>query len=106
MIQHGGAVDGPASVVGVGEIGHEDRGAQRHGVQAGPLAERELEFVVHARGCAAGSECSAVGAIEDQRNGRGVNVEEQHAGLAQAVRGLYPPPAIERGEELLLDRHI
>ena len=80
--------------------------AVRDGVQAGALAEGELEFVVHTGGGAAGSEGSAVGAVEDEGNGRGVNVEEHHAGLAQPVGGLYPPPAIDRGEELLMDRHI
>ena len=104
--EQGGAVDGPAGVVEVGKIGDEDRGAERDGVQAGAFAEGELEFVVGARGGAAGSECSAAGAVEDERNGRGVNVEEHHAGLAEPVGGLYPPPPVNRGEELVMDRHI
>ncbi len=104
--EHGGAVDGPAGVVGVGEIGDEDRGAKRDGLEAGAFAEGELEFVVRARERAAGSEGSAVGAVEDERNGRGVDVEERHAGLAEPVGGLYPSPAVNRGEELVVDRHI
>ena len=104
--EHGGAVDGPASLVGVGEVGDQDRGPRRDGVQARSLAEGELQFVVHARGRAAGSQCSAVGAVEDQRDRRCVDVEQHHAGLAQPVGGLYPAPAVDGGEELLVDRHI
>jgi hypothetical protein len=58
--EQGGAVDGPATVVEVGEIGDEDRAAKRDGVQAGAFAEGELEFVVGPRGGAAGSEKRAM----------------------------------------------
>jgi hypothetical protein len=47
MREHGRAVGGPAGVVEIGEIGEigdEDRGAQCDGVQAGAVAEGELEF--------------------------------------------------------------
>ena len=63
--EQGGAVDGPAAFVGVGKIGDEDRRPRRDGVQAGTFAEGELELVVGPRGRAAGSKCSAVGAVED-----------------------------------------
>jgi hypothetical protein len=104
--EQGWAVDGPAGVAGVGEIGDEDRGAECDGVQAGAFAKGELEFVVHARRSAAGSKGSAGGAVEDQRDSRGVDVEEHHAGLAEPVGGLYPSPPVNGGEELVSDRHI
>ena len=105
-VEHGGAVDGPARVVGVGEVGDQDGRAPGDGVQAGAFAEGELQFVVHARGRAAGSEGSAVGAVEDQGDRRRVDVEEHHARLTQTVGGVYPTPAVDSGEELLVDRHI
>ena len=70
--------------------------------EARALAEDELQFVVHARGRAAGSERSAVGAVEDQGDRRRVDVEEHHAGLTQPVGGLYPTPAVDGGEQLLV----
>ncbi len=106
MREHGGAVGGPAGVVGVGEIGDEDRGASCDGVQAGAFAEGELEFVVQARRLAAGSKGSAGHAVEDQRDSRGVDVKEYHAGLAEPVGGLYSSPPVNGGEELVVDRHI
>ena len=39
VVQHGGAVRRPTTVLGVGQVGDEDRGALRDRVQAGPLAE-------------------------------------------------------------------
>ena len=104
--EQGGAVDGPAAVVGVGEVDHQYRGSLGDGVQAGAFAEGELELVVDARGCAAGAKGSAGGAVEDQRDRRGVDVEQHHAGLAQPVGGFYPALAVDRGEELVVDRHI
>ena len=58
------------------------------------------------RGRTAGSERAAVGAVEDQGDRRRVDVEEHHARLTQPVGGLYPAPAVDGGEELLVDRHI
>jgi hypothetical protein len=65
-----------------------------------------LEFVVRARGVATGSERSAAGAVEDDRNGGGVDVEQPYARLTQTVGGVYPTPAVDRGEKLVVDRHI
>ena len=78
----------------------------RDRIQARALTEGELELVVYAGGCAAGSERSAVGAVEDQGDRGGVDVEEHHTRLAQPVGGLYPSPAVNGGEELFVDRHI
>ncbi len=64
--EQGGAVDGPAVLVGVGEIGDEDRAAGRDGIQAGAFAEGELEFVVGPGGRTAGAESSAAGTVEHQ----------------------------------------
>jgi hypothetical protein len=66
VVEHGGAVRRPPTIVAVGEVGNEDRGAQRDGVQARALAEGELEFVIHTRGRAAGAQCSAGGPGKDQ----------------------------------------
>jgi hypothetical protein len=104
--EHGGAVDGPACVVQVRKVGDEDRALERDGIQAGALAEGELELVVYAGGFAAGSERSAGGAVEHQGDRGGVDIEKHHTGLAQPVGGLYPSPAVNRGEELVVDRHI
>ena len=105
-VEHGGAVDGPARVVGVGEIDDQDGRAPGDRIQARALAEEELELVVHAGGFTAGSEGSAVGAVEDQGDRRRVDVEEHHARLTQPVGGIYPTAAVDSGEKLLVDRHI
>ena len=105
-VEHGGAVDGPARFVGVGEVDDQDGCAPGDRVEARAFAEDELEFVVHACGRAAGSEGSVVGAVEDQGDRRRVDVEEHHARLTQTVGGVYPTPAVDSGEELLVDRHI
>ncbi len=75
-------------------------------VQAGTLTEGELELVIYPGGRIAGAKGSRVGAVEDQRDGRGVDVEQIHARLAKTVGGVYPSPAFDGGEKLLVDRHI
>ena len=105
MGEHGRAVGGPAgapSARSTTRIGA--RRADR--VEAGSLAEGELQFVVDAGGVAAGAEGAAVGTVEDERDRGGVDVEENHAGLTETVGGLYPAPAVDGREELLVDRHI
>ena len=104
--QHGGPVGGPSNLLWIGEVDDQNRNPPRDRVQARSLAEGELQFVVRAGGRAAGSQCSAARAVEDERNRRCVNVEENHAGLAQPVGGIYPAPPVDGGEELLVDRHI
>jgi hypothetical protein len=34
------------------------------------------------------------------------STSRSHASLAQTVGGLYPAPAVDGGEKLLVDRHI
>ena len=104
--QHGGPVGGPPSLLGIGEVHDQDWSPTRDRVQAWPLAEGELQLVIYARGRTARSQCSAAGAVEDQRNRRCVNVEEDHTGLTQTIRSLDAALAVDGGEELLVDRHI
>ena len=80
--QHGGPVRGPASFLRIGEVDDQNRNPLRDRVQARSLAEGELQFVIHAGGRAAGTQCSAARTVEDKRNRCCVNVEETHTGLA------------------------
>jgi hypothetical protein len=106
MGEQGRAVDRPAGVGWVGKICDKNRALQCDGLQAGAFTEGELQFVVYARRFAAGSKRSAGRAVENQRNGRRVDIKEHHAGLAEQVGGLYPSPPVNSGEELVVDRHI
>ncbi len=102
--EQGRAVGRPPRLLG--EVDDEHREPVGDRIQAGSLAERELQFVVGAGGGTAGAEGAAAGAVEDERDGGGVDVEKNHAGLAETVGGLYPTPAVDGLEELLVDRHI
>jgi hypothetical protein len=68
--------------VGVGEVDGHDPGSVRDGVEAGTLAQGELQFVVDSRGGAAGAERSGRRAVEDDGDGGGVDIEQSDAGLA------------------------
>ena len=104
--QHGGAIGGPPGVVGSARSSTRTGALRGDRVQARPLAEGELQLVILAGGRAAGAQRSGVGAVEDQRDGRRVDAEQRHARLAQPVGGVYPAPAFDGGEQLLVDRHI
>ena len=106
QIQHRGAVHRPSLVIGIGQVDNHDRRTPGDRVEARPLAEEELQLVIHPRGRAAGSQGSAVGAVENQGDRRRIDVEEHHARLTQSVGGVYPTPAVDGGEELLVDCHI
>jgi hypothetical protein len=75
-------------------------------VQTGSLAKGELQFVVLSRIRVAGSQCSAIRAVENEGYRCRVDVEETHAHLAQAVGGVHPTPSVDGDHELLVDRHI
>ena len=105
-VEHGGAVDGPARIVGVRKIEDHDGCAPGDRVQAWTFAEEELKFVARARAFIAGSECSSVGTIEDQGDRRRVDVEKRHARLTQPVGGIDPSATVDSRVELLVNRHI
>ena len=96
--QHGRPVRGPSNLSWIREVDDQDRDPLRHRLQARSLAKRELQFVVGAGVRAARSQCSAARAFEDERDGRRVNIEQNHAGLAQPVGGLYPTPTVDGRE--------
>ena len=75
-------------------------------VQAGTLTEGELQLVIDPGRRIAGAQGSRVGAVEDQRNGGRVDVEQIHARLAKTVGRVYPSPAFDGGDKLLVDCHI
>ena len=106
QVQHRWAVDRPARIVGVGEIDDEHGRAPGDRVQAWTFAEEELEFVARARVFTTGSEGSGVGAVEHQGDRRRVDLEERHARLTQPVGGIHPSPAVDSGQQLLVNRHI
>ena len=106
VAQQCGPEHGPAGFAGVCEVDGGDGGSLGDGVQAGALAEGELQLVVHARGLAAGAQRSGGRAVENQRDRSGVDVEIHHARLAEPVGGVYPTPSVNGGEELVVDRHI
>lgn len=82
------------------------RGAPERTTSLKALPEDELKFVVPTGRRAASSQCSAARAIEDDRDRGGVDVEQNHTRLAQAVRGPYPAPAVDSSAELFVDCHI
>ena len=104
--QHGRTVGRPTDVSGVVEVDDQNRCATRDRLQAWTLAEGELQLVIPPGERTAGAQGSRVGAVEDQRDGCGVDVEQIHARLAQTVGRVYPSPAFDGGEKLLVDRHI
>jgi hypothetical protein len=81
MAQHGGPVGRPAHLLRIGEVDDQHRNPRRDRVQARSLAEGELQFVVYTGGRATGSQRSATRAVEDERDSRCVNAEQNHAGL-------------------------
>ncbi len=76
----------------------------RDRVQARPFAVDELQFVVHLRRRPAGAQRAGVRAVEDERDRRRINVEQQHARLTQSVGGLHSALAVDGSDKLVLDR--
>ena len=105
-VEHRGAIHRPSLVNRIGQVGNHDRRTPGDRIETRSLAQEELQFVVHPRGRAAGSQGSAAGAVENQGDRRRIDVEEHHARLTQPVGGVYPTPAVDGGEELLVDCHI
>jgi hypothetical protein len=103
--QQGRTERGPATVGGIGQVDDVNGLSLGDGVQARALAEGELQFVVPPGRRATGTKGPGRSALEDQRNGRGVDVEKHDAGIAEAVRGVDPSMSVDRREQLLLDRH-
>jgi hypothetical protein len=95
----------PPTVGGIGQVDDVNGLSLGDGVQARALAEGELQFVVPAGRGATGTKGSGGSALEDQRNGRGVDVEKYDAGIAEAIGRVYPSTSVDRREQLLLDRH-
>lgn len=92
--------------VGVGEVDGHDRGSMSDGIDAWPLAQGELQFVVHSRGRAAGAEGAGGGAVEDDGDGRSIDVKQSDAHLAQTVGRLRTAAAVDRRDELVPYRHV
>src|SRR6478752_9913835 len=106
MGQQRAPICGPASLLGVGKVDDQDGTPLGDSIQARPLAEGELQFVVGAGGMTARSQCSAARAIEDERDCGCIDVEKDHTGLAETVGGPYPAATLDSRQKLLMDCHI
>jgi hypothetical protein len=106
LSEHNRAESGPATVVRVDEVDDEDGRSLVDGVHARAFANGELDFVEPAGRLAAAAEGSYRRAVKDQGDGCGVDVEQVDADRAQTIGGFSPTVAVDRREQLLLDRHV
>jgi hypothetical protein len=98
VCEHRGTEGGPPTLVGVGEVDHQNRRPSCDRIEARAFSESELELVEHAGGNVARAEGAGRGAVEDEGDSGSVEVEEDDTGRAKAIGGLGPAAAIDGGQ--------
>ena len=103
--EHRGPESGPATIAGIGKVDDEDRPSVGNRIEAWTLPQGELQLVECPGGVIARAQRCRRRPSQDQGYGGRVDVEQIDTRLAQTVGGTRPALAIDRGAQLLLDRH-